>query len=89
MVLFCSGSVSEIEFDSLVVCCQHLQALKPSLTGKRPQPKVSIKIKSQPKKARLESSPASAPEQNVPAVEKVGDSNCLGLVAYSDESDDE
>jgi len=70
------------------------EAVKPSLTGKRPQPKpalsVSIKIKSQPKKARLESPPAIAEqkEQNV-STEKEGDSNFLGLVAYSDESDEE
>lgn len=72
-----------------VVCAQ-----KPSLIGKRPQPKlalaVSVKIKSQPKKARLESPPAIAQkEQNVSADEKAEESNCLGLVAYSDESDDE
>lgn len=77
---------------ALVVCC--VQALKPSLTGKRPQPKpalsVSIKIKPQPKKARLQSPPASPKEQVVAATGKLGDSNNgLGLVAYSDESDDE
>lgn len=70
------------------------EALKPSLTGKRPQPKpalsVSIKIKPQPKKARLQSPPASPKEQVVAATGKLGDSNNgLGLVAYSDESDDE
>jgi len=56
---------------------------------------VSIKIKSQPKKARLEPSPAivqqkqEQKDQNIPGNEKVGNSNLLGLVAYSDESDDE
>ena len=70
-----------------------VSAQKPSLTGKRPQPKlavaVAVKIKSQPKKARLESPPSAQKEQNVSASEKVEESNSFGLVAYSDESDDE
>ena len=79
--------VSKIGCDS-VICAQ-----KPSLIGKRPQSKlsvaVSVKTKSQPKKARLESPPSAQKEQNVSANETVKESNCLGLVAYSDESDDE
>ncbi|KAG0566310.1 hypothetical protein KC19_7G054200 [Ceratodon purpureus] len=70
-----------------------VQSEKPSLTNKRPQPKlplaVSVKIKSQPKKARTESPPAIPQDLNVSADKKVEESNCFGLVAYSDESDDE
>ena len=81
------GVCIEIGFDS-VLCAQ-----KPSLTNKRPQPKlplaVSVKIKSQPKKARTESPPAIPQDLNVSADKKVEESNCFGLVAYSDESDDE
>lgn len=67
---------------------------KPSLTGKRPQPKsalpIAIKIKSQSKKARIESPPTlTEKELNDSTAENAGERNCLGLVAYSDESGDE
>lgn len=71
-----------------------MQTQKPSLTGKRPQPKsalpIAIKIKSQSKKARIESPPTlTEKELNDSTAENAGERNCLGLVAYSDESGDE
>lgn len=65
-----------------------LQAQKPKVVGKRLQPKSMmpsfIRIKPQPKKAKLE-----VPKQQDPAEEAVQKSTILGLVSYSDESDDE
>lgn len=70
-----------------------LQAQKPKVVGKRLQPKSTmpsfIRIKPQPKKAKLEVPVAVTSKQQDPAEEVAQKSTILGLVSYSDESDDE